>query len=365
MTTTEQKPSPQKTNKSNKEKSKVSVRDKTKAPHKKALSPLLLTSILSSIVALGFGFYNANQVVVLQESQQKAQANFDNSQVQLTRAFETKFTNQQAQMNQIINDNSRRQQQEIALLTKSVFKLNKNQRGDNQSWKLERAAYLLNMAQLTLDWEKSPTSAIELLHAADNLIKTINNPILIGLRHSLSNEINALQAVPVIQTDNLLEKLNSINISELPLKKPAANSLPQAKQNSPKNLSAWQTALEQSKQALSKIVIIRKHTKDYQTLLSKQDEVLIYQQLQLNLKQAQWALMHQKDNIYQFSLNEVAKTIQTYFDDKSDKTKAALTSINELKNIKIFFKFPSINQSYQQLMEIIKSHSEPKNGAKI
>tara|TARA_B110000879_G_scaffold151332_1_gene195977 strand:+ start:30 stop:1172 length:1143 start_codon:yes stop_codon:yes gene_type:complete len=332
---------------------------------KRSTSPIGFVAALSSLAALALGIYSVNKIVSIETRMQTARVHHNQSRQQILSHLEAKLQTQENQFHHKITEVETEQTKRMALMNVSLTELNKNTRGDDQSWKLQKTAYLLGMAQLTLHWEKTPTSSIELLTAADRLLKGLNNPQLIGLRQSISNELLSLKSIPKLDTVGLLGQLAAMSqqVDKLPIKKPIdKQAVELTVKESPipnETASAWKKALNITLNNLSKIIVIRKHSEPYQPIISNEEQQLITRQMQLNFKQAQWALLNQKADIYQFSLKQIQQGLNTYFDDKASQTQSMLSSVSTLMQEKITPHLPVIDRSYQQLMAIINTLNTP------
>ena len=335
------------------EKAKKSV---SKTCHQHGKYPVFMTVLaISSLSALALSLYSINYLnSTLQQVQNKTDANITSNLGHI----ETMVKQHQLSTTDQINALKQEQKDKFSTFSQALMNLDTKNKGNSQSWKLERAAYLLNMAQLSLHWEKSPLPAIRLLESSDELIQALKNPLYLGLRQTLSNEISELKSLPSIDTAGLLAQLDSLSLAlnGLPLKAvtPEASETSVSNSVNPtKNHSRWQQALDKSLESLSKIVVIRKHDVNYHPLLSQDEKKLITQQLQLSLKQAQWALIHQEQKIYTLVLTQINQTLTNYFDINDESTQHVLKQLHSLSKQDISPKLPSINRSYQQLMELI------------
>ncbi len=335
---------------------------KNKNPIKKnnlinsAVSPLLVITAISSMAAIGLGLYNTNQSLNLSRDLDTQNIKNRAMTVKILSDFEQNILNKQNILSQQLEQNIKLQQEKISLVNKEILTITKKNRGDDQTWKLQKAAYLISMAQLTLNWDKTTLPAISLLQSADLLVKSLNNPQFIGVRQSINNEVTSLEAVRQIDTTGILAKLGSLSlaIEKLPLKKAIKKQTNNVKNKElDKTQSKWQQVLDKSLAKLSSVIIIRRHNINFKPLISKQDKQLIIRQLQLSLKQAQWALIHHQQQVYKFNLTQIDSSLNEYFDLNATATKAVMTSIIDLNEQNISPTLPNINRSYLQIMEII------------
>lgn len=329
-------------------------------------STFSLLNIAGISATLVLGCYNIIQLKTVSSNLQQAQNQNSTQQKSLIAQLQTQLDSQEQAQAANLSTMKEAYSQQISVLEHSIKELNNNKAGNDQTWKLQKTAYLLSMAQLTLHWEKKPNAAIELLSSADNLVKSLNSPQFIGLRHSISNEIVSLKSLPKIDTMGLLTQLNALShqINNLPLKKPTTQQAPAestlANVSTSPTSPAWKKALNASIETLSKLIVIRKHHQTYTPLLSQEGKSLVVRQVQLGFKQAEWAVLNQSIEPYLFSLEKIQKALQTYFDTTSASTQSTLAMVDNLMKENISLKLPNVERSYQQVMDIIKSTTTTK-----
>lgn len=337
-------------------------------------SPTLNIPVIGALavaITLGLGIYNVIELRKVSTELQSAQNQHVTTQKSVLNELQSQLQAQQNQSNQLLALQESNKQK-FAMMAHELKQLSENSKGNEQTWKLQKTAYLLSMAQLTLHWEREPAPAIDLLSAADTLLKSLDSPLFIGVRQTINNEIIALKALPKLDTVGLLNELNGLGqqIEPLPLKKPTtpdnATEINLSQNSNPDaSLPAWKKGLNASLDALSKLIIIRKHQQPYTPLLSQEDKNVVIHQIQLNLRQAQWAVLNQSTELFQLSMNDIEQTLHTYFDDNADNTKSVLAMLDALKDKNISQKLPSIERSYEQIMDIINAASSTqKKGAR-
>lgn len=76
-------------------------------------------------------------------------------------------------------------------------------------WLLAEADYLVKMAGRKLWLEHDVVSATRLMENADQRISALNDPSLTPLRRAMADDIATLKAIPLIDRDGLVLKLNS------------------------------------------------------------------------------------------------------------------------------------------------------------
>jgi uncharacterized protein HemX/uroporphyrinogen-III synthase len=344
--------------------------DKPKTPEKNTpvatpssnhASPFAKLSLIVGIAAIATSLYTLNQLnaskSVLTNEVQKMQQGLAEQQSKQFSSMESSIVQQKKQLSAKQSQVS----QQLQALETNLNALTIQKKGDDQTWQLNRAAYLINLAQLSLNWEQDPSSSIQLLNSADNIIKNLDNPIYMGIRQTLSNELASLKAAPKVDVTGLLSQLSATNklVKSFALKQPLndGEKVEQAS-NTQQQQPKWKQTINTGLSALSKIVVIRKHKTQFQTLLSKEDHQMIIHQIQLSIKQAQWALLHRKQYIFQYSLKQAHQMIAEYFDTNTQGVMTTLAGLQELSNENIAPKLPTIGRSYQQIKEIIAKQNQ-------
>src|SRR5690606_7146314 len=74
---------------------------------------------------------------------------------------------------------------------------------------LTEAESLLRLAQQRLVLARDTAAAIDLFRAADELLRTIEDPAAFGVRETLAREVAALQALPIIDVPGIFARLGA------------------------------------------------------------------------------------------------------------------------------------------------------------
>lgn len=295
------------------------------------IASLALILALLACAALGLGWKK------LQETQQTQQK-------QLTASLqEIEDKNQQFTKSEMTTVNS-----QLTALEKTIQQ--QNTVPSIQSYFLLEATYLSQQAMLNLAFGRDVPAAIALLQAADKRLQATQDLTFYKLRQSLADNIIALQAVPSVDIEGLLTRLNALQkqVEQLPL-----FSVPKPEPGAPKSATLlttekeWRKALRESWEALQKVVIIRHREQPIGPLLPPDQETYLRQNLRLVLQQAQWAVLHNQANIYRISLQQATEWIQHYFANNEPSTQAMLKSLIELQKINIRPELPDLGPMVQ------------------
>ncbi len=226
-------------------------------------------------------------------------------------------------------------------------------------WLLLKARYYLELAQINTHWSKDPETSIALLQQADTLLAAIADQQLFSVRQTIAKDIAQLQALPKIDIAGLLSQLDAIQtlIANLPLKLPFNSPSINAEEKN--TTSTWQERLKQNMHSLKKLVVIRRHEENFKPLLSPTYHALLCESIQLNLQQAQWAILQNNPAIYQLSLSQALKEIKQTFDENAQETQSLVKQIQVLQQVKLVVPNPDIDESLLLLNQAIAAKTSP------
>lgn len=210
--------------------------------------------------------------------------------------------------------------------------------GNHKAWLLAEVNYLARLANYNLNYSRDIPAAIALLQTADQRLAQLNDPNLIQVRQQLANNITALQAAAKLDMVGILAKLSAlqIQVKQLPLiASPSFATAAHQSIASAPSQTAWRTALANSVATLKALVIIRHHQEPIEPLLNAEQLRYLQQNLQLQLQQAQWAVLHGQKAIYQSSLQQAINEVQNYFASASPQTTAFIQNLQQLQKVDI------------------------------
>jgi uroporphyrin-III C-methyltransferase len=229
------------------------------------------------------------------------------------------------------------------------------QKGNLTKWQIAEAQYLINTANDNLQFNQNPGLALILLQKAQQLLQHVKQDDLLEIQKSLAADIAHLQSVSPIDITSLYLKLSVVaqQITQLPLPINPL-SMPNKNQALTVNTSLpwWKAGLNYSLDALGKIVIVRKNSNAALPLVLPEEINFLQHNLQSQLEDAMWALLHRNMIIYQLSLGRSIQWIERYFDQQSPLTKNVLQQLQQLRNINI--QLPNIN--FAQTLQLIDTY---------
>ncbi|KZX69534.1 heme biosynthesis operon protein HemX, partial [Vibrio sp. HI00D65] len=157
-------------------------------------------------------------------------------------------------------------------------------------WLLAEADYLVKLAGRKLFLEHDAVSATKLMESADQRIAALNDPSLVSLRQSMTNDITKLRTIPLIDRDGLVLRITSLQqqVDKLPL----ANAiLPEAevveKKAVSQDINDWQSNLMTSMKDFSEnFITFRSRDGEVIPLLSPEQHFYLRENIKGKLETA-------------------------------------------------------------------------------
>jgi len=234
-----------------------------------------------------------------------------------------------------------------------------------QDWLLAEVRYLLRLANQRLLVEQSTIGAQGLLEAADNILQSIDDNGLLPVRDALAKELIALKIADTVDKEGLYLTISALKeqIQALPLipfLKEEDNTetitlLDETEANQ-SDLKWHQKITVSIKNALanvSNLIQIRKHDTAPELLISEQQQYQVVNHLTLMLEQAQYALLHEKKDIYRDSLSKAEQWWSTYYGHYREH-ETIKNEITRLKQQAITQTLPDISRSSKLISEYIE-----------
>lgn len=239
------------------------------------------------------------------------------------------------------------QQAQLQTLQESVQAFTDSPKVLQERRTLQEAQYLLEHAQLNLHFLHDIAGAITLAQAADQYVRRLDGMRFLALRQQLAQLIVSLRAVPALDIAGTLARLDAVSqqLNNLPLlaANPMMLSKSAAAEKSLSNTGAhWHHAWEASLRQLQQLIIIRHHNTPIVPLLAPQQEAYLRHNLQLLLQQAQWAVLHHDEKLYQNSLNAVQQALQQNFTNNPTQANNLVVIIHELLQVNLQPKLPDL-----------------------
>ncbi|MFT5690880.1 MAG: uroporphyrin-3 C-methyltransferase, partial [Oceanicoccus sp.] len=337
---------------------------------------LWILSIVVALLAAAASFYlwqaNLSQTQQQQENQAKVSAAIQriDEQATLVRTLQRELDRQtevsshrQSTSRGELDDQLNQLRRQLASQQKRLLSLSTTDRAD---WLLAEADYLMRLANQRLLMGKEIAGALDLLAAADDIVRDLDDSALYPVREALADNMAALKAAGRFDTNGIFlqlgalarqsEQLRLFKLPELKVGKPEV----QVDENWQQRLqSGFSGALDK----LGNYVNYQKRDTLYKPSLSPEYESAVRQNLRLMFEQAQMALLSSKQYLYEESLQKAHYWLDTYYSLDEVAIASIKSSIEALKEQKIDIELPDISSSLRALknyMDTIHQLSAPK-----
>ena len=218
---------------------------------------------------------------------------------------------------------------------------------------ISEAEYYLKIANFQLQILNSPKQASLALHIANERIKQIPDLNLIDVQQAISNEIDMLEKIIIIDLEKIvLQIVNLVEITEiLSFKKLSDTSEVERNDLEEKNvIHAWNN----TKKAISNLVQITPPGSLKELPKSYESERHLKSILKLQLQLAALALMQREQAIFETALNNIDKTLDKFFDSNNEQINNIKIIIADIKSEVSTLSVPDISASLSLLSEFKK-----------
>jgi len=220
---------------------------------------------------------------------------------------------------------------------------------------LAEVDYLLRLANERLKLFSDPVAADEALELADIHLEALNNPMYLGVRQEIASARRALADVSVPDYFEISSEIDSIQSSlanlpfgdevQVPIEQPVGDAEP-----------GW---WEKLKGVFSGLVTVRRSTEQENERISLQDRDYVRQRLWLQLEVAHLSLMRRDQKAFRQALQEVRRTLETWFDDNNADYQSVQAQLQALENLAIEVTVPDINQPWATLRLLREGRPRP------
>lgn len=230
--------------------------------------------------------------------------------------------------------------------------------------RLNAADYFVRLANLNLSFNQNPITATKLLKRADHQLQLANNPSLNTVRQALLSDISALRDQRHIDITATLLQLNQLINHVLDLKV-IPNKLPQhtPTQDNSANTKGWRHGLNHAWQQIRSLVVIRHQDQGTEPLLSPKQFQAMKMNIAWQLMQAQWAVLHQSNTLYQQSLHNASKWLSQYQNHNQADVGAIVTQLKHLSSQNASPNYPKLLKTLQLIQTTKQQLSEPQSSS--
>lgn len=217
---------------------------------------------------------------------------------------------------------------------------------------LAEIASLIRKANLILTTTGDIKTTLDLLLTAKQLA---SNTKFIELNYAISKDIATLQATSTPDVFTIISKLDILNqqIATLPSIPPQQKPIAEVISAQPKIAAPlWQRFINAVLTNLKEIVIIKRQT--IEPLPLPEQINIIRLNIQTKILQAEWAVIHNNNQLYQAALNQVSVWLTQYFSLNTQNTSMLLAVIKDLQKIDLQPEKLSLTNSLQAIEGLAK-----------
>jgi uroporphyrin-3 C-methyltransferase len=211
------------------------------------------------------------------------------------------------------------------------------------SWKPIAIEHLVRMADLTLNTKGDVKTALAFLIAAKKYAGDIEES---AINHALNKDIASLQAVPIVDPEELVLTIDMISqqintLSMIPSQAAISPTASQPTESQPVQL--LNRLFASVVKALKDIVIIRHQATE--PILPQEQVTILRFNIQAKLLQAELAVMQRQNKLYQACLTQAIDLITKHFVSSNTATANVLHTLQELQQTNLQPDLPTLTES--------------------
>jgi uroporphyrin-III C-methyltransferase len=229
-------------------------------------------------------------------------------------------------------------------------------------WLLAEIEQTLNIASREITLAGNVRAAIIALQAADQRLSRADKLQVVQLRRAITQDMERLKAIPVVDTQGISVKLDSLMalVNTLPLSIPdmvGANE--REKRGSDESGNAVGRFGKDLWFEMKQLVQIRRLDNGDPALLSPQQSYFLRENLKLRLLSARTALIARDEVNYREDLKLARELLTKYFDPKAKVNTNALATLKQLADNPVSIAAPDITASLSAIRAARAARERP------
>ena len=323
--------------------------------------PVLGAIAIVLVIALGAGGYyhthqQAQTLIAANQALQQQLTELKQSQQQEKNALEGLLQ----QQGKTLDATDREQNTLARQLNELQDKVATISGGDAKTWLLAQADFLVKMAGRKLWSDQDVTTAAALLKSADASLAEMNDPSLIDIRRTITEDIGALSAVAQVDFDGIILKVNQLSnqVDDLRLADNNRDESPMDQDDGELSgsLSEWRQNLTKSwHNFMADFITIRRRDSSAEPLLAPNQDVYLRENIRSRLLVAAQAIPRHQNEVYKQSLETVSTWVRAYFDTTDPATKAFLEELDNLIQQSVSMDVPDQLKSQPLLEKLMQT----------
>lgn len=333
------------------------------ADHRKGKNtgPVLGAIAIVLVIALGAGGYyhthqQAQTLIAANQALQQQLAELKQSQQQEKSALEGLLQ----QQGKTLEAADREQTSLMRQLNELQDKVATISGGDAKTWLLAQADFLVKMAGRKLWSDQDVTTAAALLKSADASLAEMNDPSLIEIRRTITEDVGTLSAVAQVDFDGIILKVNQLSnqVDDLRLADNNRDERPMDENGGElsSSLSEWRQNLTKSwHNFMADFITVRRRDSSAEPLLAPNQDVYLRENIRSRLLVAAQAIPRHQNEVFKQSLETVSTWVRAYFDTTDPATKAFLEELDNLSQQSISMDVPGQLKSQPMLEKLMQT----------
>lgn len=290
------------------------------------------------------------QVSTLRTSQAELEAKLEQVTTQLEQSSE-QFQSQIRSLREVPT--------QVGELGQTVAELRARTEAPQRAWVRAEALYLLELAGRRLRLEHDVPTAIAAMESADARLATVSDPAVVEVRTQLARELAALRAVNVPDVPDIIARLTQLEarsddfrVLGVPVASARRSGKPVDRDAGP-----FDRAMERLAQAWRDLFSYRRVDPATTRLVTREEESLRRQHLELLLFAARISAMQQDQAAYAQSLQAAVDWLDRFFDGRHAAVESARAELLALAAIQIDPARPETGTAAQLLQRVIRAGS--------
>jgi len=303
---------------------------------------IVLIVLMFLLVGAGVGFYYAK---VQQMTQTITQLHAQTLRVEQAHAVEAAGL---SELQKTVTDQaSQLQQQERSLQHLALYE-------QQRQWRIDEVRYLINLANTSLLYSHDAKTSYQLLGQVHTLILAMHDVSMGILDEAVLSDMKMLAALTLQDVSQLFLQLATLDqaIDGMPLLGSSFTEESDSPEDMPAVVHTWKDRLKQTLHQLQYVIDVRKTVDSLSPLIAQKQGEYINQYLHMQLGQAQWAVLHNDNTIYQASLEQANLWINRYFVILNPQTQEVLSALSALQAIDIRFPAVTLDKTMTALKEV-------------
>ncbi|HSG65283.1 MAG TPA: uroporphyrinogen-III C-methyltransferase [Gammaproteobacteria bacterium] len=220
-------------------------------------------------------------------------------------------------------------------------------------WLRAQAEYFLGIANAELALRANRNNAIAALELADQALLDAGSPAYSAVRERIAGELVALRGARAPDLEGLSYSLSRLaaRVTELPMRAPAPEDetfAPPANDAEPGLGRLWQSF----KNALAGMVRIERNDTTAVYSLSRNQQMLVRRQLELELTLARLALVQAMPELFTTSIGNARALLEQHFETDTSAVEGALALLGEMRALEVAPRYPDISGSLALLRDL-------------